>query len=44
MNREKSSLYEEKSEHYYNAINPNLFKHIKKEWQEVLDIGCRAVH
>ena len=42
MNREKSSLYEEKSEHYYNAINPNLFKHIKKEWQEVLDIGCSS--
>ncbi|MBJ8111945.1 class I SAM-dependent methyltransferase [Bacillus cereus group sp. N6] len=40
MNREKSSLYEEKSEHYYNAANPNLLKHIKKEWKEVLDIGC----
>ena len=42
MNREKSSLYEEKSEHYYNAANPNLLKHIKKEWKEVLDIGCSS--
>lgn len=42
MNSPKNSLYEEKSGHYYNAVNPNLLKHIKKEWKEVLDIGCSS--
>ncbi len=23
-------------------MNPNLLKHIKKEWKEVLDIGCSS--
>ncbi|PFJ16957.1 hypothetical protein COD67_16025 [Bacillus cereus] len=40
MNRGKNYLYEEKPEHYYNGVNPNLLKHIKKKWKEVLDIGC----
>ncbi len=42
MSNPKNSLYEEKSGHYYNAVNPNLLKHIKKEWKEVLDIGCSS--
>lgn len=44
MNREKSSLYEEKSDFYYNAANPNLLKHIKRNGKKFLILVARAVH
>ncbi|MEK5300435.1 class I SAM-dependent methyltransferase [Bacillus sp. FSL R10-2201] len=40
MHRANKTLYGEKKGHYYNSTNPYLLKHIKKEWKEVLDIGC----
>ena len=41
MNREKV-LYMKKNPSIIIMPNPNLLKHIKKEWKEVLDIGCSS--
>ncbi|WP_459500763.1 class I SAM-dependent methyltransferase [Bacillus sp. C1] len=40
MNKKEPTLYEEKSNFYYDGANPNLLKHVKEGWKEVLDIGC----
>ncbi|AJH80400.1 hypothetical protein BF36_3732 [Bacillus thuringiensis] len=43
MNSPKNSLYEEKSGHYYNAVNPNLLKHIKRNGKKFLISVAQAV-